>query len=246
MLRLEGLHVRYGSIAAVRDVSLTVEEGEIVGLIGPNGAGKSTTLAAVAGLVPVAAGTILLDGKPLKGRGPDDIVRRGISLVPEGRRIFATLTVEENLRVGLSARRDRAAARADFERMLELFPVLGRFLHDSAGQLSGGEQQQLAIARSLLTRPRLLLVDEPSLGLAPLVVDLVFETLRDLRENGLTILLVEQNALRTIELANRSYVLRMGEIEELEQHSSLVASIASGELYFGTRADAAGSTAGAA
>jgi branched-chain amino acid transport system ATP-binding protein len=243
MLRLDDVHVRYGPVAAVRGASLTVEEGEIVGLIGPNGAGKTTTLSAVAGLVPVAAGTISFEGKPLRGLSPDDIVRRGVSLVPEGRRIFATLTVEENLKVGLSARKDRAAARQDFERMLELFPVLERYLRATAGHLSGGEQQQLAIARSLLTKPRLLLVDEPSLGLAPLVVDLVFDTLRDLREGGLTILLVEQNALRTLELANRSYVLRQGEIEELGADSALVDSIASGDLYFGTSADAAQATA---
>jgi branched-chain amino acid transport system ATP-binding protein len=245
MLRLDDVHVRYGPIGAVRGASLIVEEGEIVGLIGPNGAGKTTTLSAVAGLVPVAAGTITFEGKPLRGLSPDDIVRRGVSLVPEGRRIFATLTVEENLKVGLSARKDRAAARQDFERMLELFPVLERYLRATAGHLSGGEQQQLAIARSLLTKPRLLLVDEPSLGLAPLVVDLVFDTLRDLREGGLTILLVEQNALRTLELANRSYVLRMGEIEELDAGGSLAESIASGDLYFGTADKAAAKAEGA-
>jgi branched-chain amino acid transport system ATP-binding protein len=245
MLELENLHVSYGPIAAVRGISLTVRPGEIVGLIGPNGAGKSTTLSAISGAVAPSRGTITFEGAPITGLAPDAIVRRGISLVPEGRRIFGTLTVEENLKVGLSARSDRAAAREDYERMLELFPVLRKYLRASAGRLSGGEQQQLAIARSLLTSPRLLLVDEPSLGLAPIIVDVVFDALRDLREQGLTILLVEQNALRTLELANRSYVLRMGEIEELDAGGSLAESIASGDLYFGTADKAAAKAEGA-
>jgi branched-chain amino acid transport system ATP-binding protein len=237
MLRLEGLHVRYGAVAAVRGIDVEVGEGEIVGLIGPNGAGKSSTLGAISGLVPVADGSISFEGKELAGLAPDQIVRLGVSLVPEGRRIFATLTVEENLKVGLAARTDRAAAREDLERMLALFPILETFLRRPAGQLSGGQQQQLSIARSLLTRPRLLLVDEPSLGLAPLIVDAVFEALSDLRKEGLTILLVEQNALRTLELSDRCYVLRMGRSELLDDRGHVAEAIASGDLYFGGTAE---------
>jgi branched-chain amino acid transport system ATP-binding protein len=233
MLVLEDVHVSYGPIAALRGVTLDVKEGEIVGLIGPNGAGKSTMLAAVAGVVPISKGTIFFEGKPLAGLPPDEIVRRGISLVPERRRIFGTLTVEENLQVGLAARADRTAARADIVRMQELFPALKEYRHALAGRLSGGEQQQLAIARSLLTAPRILLVDEPSLGLAPLLVDLLFDVLKALQTEGLTILLVEQNALRTLELASRCYVLRMGRIEELDERSRLADAIQSGDLYFG-------------
>jgi branched-chain amino acid transport system ATP-binding protein len=184
-----------------------------VTLVGPNGAGKSTTLLAIVGMARPTSGRITFGSDSLVGESPENIVRRGISLVPEGRRIHATLTVEENLRLGATVRNDRAAVRADLDDVLNRFPILGTYLRNPAGKLSGGEQQQLAIARALLSRPRLLLLDEPSLGLAPLLVDLVFDSLERLRTEGMTILLVEQNAMRAVELADRAYVLRTGTIE---------------------------------
>jgi branched-chain amino acid transport system ATP-binding protein len=187
-----------------------VNEGELVGLVGHNGAGKTTTLATITGALRPAAGVIVFQGGSLIGRSPDAILRSGIALVPEGRRIFGRLTVGENLRIGATARRDRKQVEQDVERMLERFPVLERDWAKSGAKLSGGEQQQLAIARALLSRPRLLLLDEPTLGLAPLMVDRVFEILSDLRNDGVTILLVEQNAARTIEIADRTYVMRSG------------------------------------
>jgi branched-chain amino acid transport system ATP-binding protein len=234
VLRVEGLSVAYGPVAALRRVSLEVREGEIVGVVGPNGAGKSTLLLTVAGLVSAQAGSIEFESRPLAGLAPDAIVRAGVSLVPEGRRIFGTLTVAENLRVALAPRKDRIAARDDIDRVLELFPALTRYLSSSAGKLSGGEQQQLAIARALLGRPRLLLVDEPSLGLAPIVVDRVFDLLSELKQSGVTILLVEQNASQALEISDRMYVLRTGEIEELRASRDLARSIETGELYFGS------------
>jgi branched-chain amino acid transport system ATP-binding protein len=213
MLQIEQLTVHYGPLAAVRDVSLQVRAGEIVGLIGPNGAGKSTTLMTVVGVLKPAAGSISLEGRSIVGNAPERIARLGVALVPEGRRIFATLTVEENLQLGATPRRDREAVAGALERIYERFPVLRQYRSSPAGRLSGGEQQQLAIGRALLASPRLLLLDEPSLGLAPLVVDLVFDVLRGLREEGITILLVEQNAKRTVELADRTYVLRSGTVE---------------------------------
>jgi branched-chain amino acid transport system ATP-binding protein len=212
MLTVADLSVHYGRIRAVRGVSLRVDAGEIVGLLGPNGAGKTSTLAAVAGALRPAAGTVTFDGAGVTGQSAERMVRRGVTMVPEGRRIFATLTVAENLAVGATARRDRAAVAGDVEDQLERFPVLRRYYRSPAGRLSGGEQQQLAIARALLARPRLLLLDEPSLGLAPLLVDLVFDTIARLRDEGLTVLLVEQNASRAVELADRCYVLRGGGI----------------------------------
>ena len=213
MLEVENLVVRYGNIAALQGVSLSVDRGEIVGVIGPNGAGKSTLLLAVAGDVPVAAGDVRFDGRSLVGEAPEEIAWRGLSLVPEGRHIFHRLTVSENLSLGATVRNDRGAVADDLERVLELFPVLREYNRTEASRLSGGEQQMLAIARALLARPALLMLDEPSLGLAPIVIDRVFETLERLRADGLTILLIEQNASRTLELADRIYVLRTGLIE---------------------------------
>ncbi|MEA2227513.1 MAG: branched-chain amino acid transport system ATP-binding protein [Solirubrobacteraceae bacterium] len=233
MLRVERLNVSYGAVAALRDVDLSVEEGELVGVVGPNGAGKSTLLNAIGGGVRTTSGSITIGDRSIVGLAPDAIVRTGISLVPEGRRIFGTLTVGENLKVALAPRTDRAAARADVDRMLELFPVLQRYLQTPAGRLSGGEQQQLAIARALLSKPRLLLVDEPSLGLAPIVVDRVFDLLVELRRTGVTILLVEQNASQALAIADRMYMLRTGRIEALERTPELAQAIDSGELYFG-------------
>jgi branched-chain amino acid transport system ATP-binding protein len=211
-LVVTGLDVRFRAVHAVRDVSFEVASGEIVGLIGPNGAGKSSTLHAIMGAAPVAGGEITLDGKSLVGRRPEDVARAGIALVPEGRRIFAELSVAENLALGMAARRTRGGEEALLERVHELFPVVGESRRRSAGALSGGQQQQLAIARALVAEPDVLLLDEPSLGLAPRMVDVVFEALRAIRDSGLAVLLVEQRAQRTIALADRSHVLANGEL----------------------------------
>jgi branched-chain amino acid transport system ATP-binding protein len=207
VLELDGLEVRHGAVHAVRGLSLTVDRGEIVGLIGPNGAGKSSTLHAVMGLAPPAAGDVRLDGRSLLGRRPEDVARAGVALVPEGRRIFAELTVEENLRLGAAG-----SGNGDLSRVYELFPVVQEFRRRQAGALSGGQQQQLAIARALVARPEVLLLDEPSLGLAPQMVDVVFAVLQEIREQGIAILLVEQRAQRTVALADRSHVLSNGRL----------------------------------
>jgi branched-chain amino acid transport system ATP-binding protein len=212
MLSVTGLDVAYGGIAAVRHLSFDVGRGEIVGLIGPNGAGKSTTLNAIMGLVTPRGGDIRLAGTSIVGRKPEDVARSGIALVPEGRRIFADLTVEENLRLGYAARREGDSAEADTEAVFELFPIVKEFRSRHAGALSGGQQQQLAIARALVARPDVLLLDEPSLGLSPTVVDVVFDALTRVRERGITVLLVEQRAQRTVALADRSYVIANGEL----------------------------------
>jgi branched-chain amino acid transport system ATP-binding protein len=210
-LEVRGLEVAYGTVPAVRDLSFTVDEGEIVGLIGPNGAGKSTTLHAITGLVPATAGDVFLAGVSLRGKAPERIASAGIALVPEGRRLFAELTVEENLRLGLAARREPGEVEAIAD-VVELFPALADARRRSAGVLSGGQQQQLAIARALVSAPAVLLLDEPSLGLAPTVVDLVFSTLQEIRERGIAVLLVEQRAQRTVALADRTHVLANGEL----------------------------------
>jgi branched-chain amino acid transport system ATP-binding protein len=211
-LELHEVEVAYGGVPAVRKLSLRVAPGEIVGLIGPNGAGKSTTLHAIMGLVPVRAGEIGFAGESLRGRSPEAIARRGISLVPEGRRLFAELTVEENLRLGLAARPRSNGVEAELEEVAALFPIVHEFRHRPAGALSGGQQQQLAIARALVAKPSILLLDEPSLGLAPTIVDLVFSTLEAIRERGPGILLVEQRAQRTVALADRTHVLASGQL----------------------------------
>jgi branched-chain amino acid transport system ATP-binding protein len=211
MLEVSGLEVRYGAVAAVRDLTLRVGEGEIVGLIGPNGAGKSTTLHAITGLVPAHRGEVTLDGESIRGRTPESIARSGIALVPEGRRIFADFTVDENLRLGLAARRARNRNGA-LDEAYELFPILREYRRRQAGMLSGGQQQQLAIGRALVAAPSLLLLDEPSLGLAPTLVDQVFETFAKIRERDIAILLVEQRAQRTVALADRTHVLANGEL----------------------------------
>jgi branched-chain amino acid transport system ATP-binding protein len=212
MLEVEGLVVRYGRLTAVREVSFVVGEGEAVAIVGPNGAGKSSTLTALVGIVPVAAGSVRLEGTSIVGQPPERLVRRGMSLVPEGRRIFATLSVAENLQLGATTRRDGAAVASEIRDVYERFPALGTLRKQHAGKLSGGQQQQLAIARAVLAKPRLLMLDEPSLGLAPLVIDQVFEMLEDLKREGVTVLLVEQNAARAVAFAERSYVLRSGRV----------------------------------
>jgi branched-chain amino acid transport system ATP-binding protein len=212
LLVLDELDVSYGGVRAVRELSVEVAEREVVGLIGPNGAGKSTTLHAIMGLVPAHAGDIRLAGRSIKGRAPEAIARAGIALVPEGRRIYAQLTVDENLRLGLVARTERAGLERDLDWIFELFPIVREFRRRPAGALSGGQQQQLAIARALVARPRLLLLDEPSLGLAPKLVDLVFEALGAIREGGVAVLLIEQRAQRTVAFADRTHVLTNGRI----------------------------------
>jgi len=208
VLELDSLEVRHGAVHAVRGLSLTVDRGEIVGLIGPNGAGKSSTLHAVMGLVRPAAGDVRLHGRSLVGRRPEDVARAGVALVPEGRRIFAELTVEENLRLGAAGRRN-----GDLSRVYELFPIVQEFRKRQAGALSGGQQQQLAIARALVARPEVLLLDEPSLGLAPLVVAEIFRVVRELNErDGLTVLVVEQNARIALDVAHRATVLEVGRV----------------------------------
>jgi branched-chain amino acid transport system ATP-binding protein len=210
-LELDGLEVRYGGVSAVRDLSLQVGRTEIVGLIGPNGAGKSTTLHAIMGLLPAYRGEVRLQGEPLRRRSAESIARAGVALVPEGRRIFGDFTVEENLRLGLAARR-RAYIGDALAPAFELFPILHEFRRRQAGALSGGQQQQLAIGRALVSRPEVLLLDEPSLGLAPLAVNGIFEAFTAIRDLGTTILLVEQRAQRTVALADRTHVLVGGEL----------------------------------
>jgi len=212
MLELRGVQSGYGRIQALRDVTLSVGAGEIVTLIGANGAGKSTTLMTICGLVRAQAGEILLEGESLRGLAPDAIVRRGVIQVPEGRRIFPQMSVIENLELGAFLRRDRAEIRRDLDHVMELFPILAQRRHQPGGTLSGGEQQMLAISRALLARPKLLLLDEPSLGLAPLVIRQIFAIIRRINEEGTTVFLVEQNANQALKLAHRGYVLENGRV----------------------------------
>jgi branched-chain amino acid transport system ATP-binding protein len=212
MLELRNIRTCYGSIEALKDIRLNVAEGEIITLIGANGAGKSTTLMSVCGIVPPRSGEIRFLGRPIHGLSPDAIVALGISQVPEGRRIFPQLTVLENLDMGAFLRKDRQEIRKDIEHIFTLFPILAERRRQGGGTLSGGEQQMLAISRALMARPRLLLLDEPSLGLAPLMVKLIFEILRKINEEGTTIFLVEQNAHMALRLAHRGYVMENGRI----------------------------------
>jgi branched-chain amino acid transport system ATP-binding protein len=210
-LSVDNLHVRYGGVHAVRGLSFEVAPGEIVGLIGANGAGKSSTLHAIMGLAP-ATGEVRLGDRSLLGLSPEDVARDGVALVPEGRRIFGELTVEENLRLGLAARRTRGSSESVFRSVYELFPIVEEFRRRQAGLLSGGQQQQLAIARALVAEPDVLLLDEPSLGLSPTVVDVVFDALAAIRARGLAVLLVEQRAQRTVAFSDRTYLIANGEI----------------------------------
>jgi branched-chain amino acid transport system ATP-binding protein len=235
LLVVSGLVVRYGAIMAVREVNFEVAEGEVVAIIGPNGAGKTSLLSAIAGIATPAAGAIVFAGKPLDRLRLEDVSRRGIALVPEGRHIFTSLTVHENLLLGATIRHDSACVHADITRFLEMFPILGQRRNQPAGQLSGGEQQQLAIARALLSRPRLLMLDEPSLGLAPAIVDRVYALLRSIRDEGMTILLVEQNAERAFGIADRAYVMSGGAFGLGGTPSELAGNPAFDAAYFGIR-----------
>ena len=212
MLSVEGLNIRYGEIVAVRRVDLAVGDGEIVALVGANGAGKSSTLNGIAGLSRASAGKVMFDNVDITNVPPELIARRGISLVPEGRRIFSSLSVADNLRLGGSAHLRGSEVKVREEEMLDLFPVLRRYHRNKGGNLSGGEQQMLAIARALMAKPRLILLDEPSLGLAPQMIDTVFDLIADLHRNGLTVLLVEQNVALALEIADRAAVLANGEV----------------------------------
>ena len=212
MLELENVYVHYGTIRALQGVSLAVAEGELVGLIGSNGAGKTTTLRTISGINRPSDGAIRFEGADITRAPADRIVSLGISHCPEGRRIFGSLTVRENLRLGAVSQADKRAAAEDLEMVLELFPLLGERLGQAGGTLSGGEQQMLAIGRALMSRPRLLLLDEPSLGLAPLMVERIFETIARLKASGRTILLVEQNVHHALDIADRAYVLETGRV----------------------------------
>nr|WP_275448617.1 ABC transporter ATP-binding protein [Mesorhizobium sp. IRAMC:0171] len=209
-MTVENLSVRYGAVAAVRELSLSIEPGQLVALLGPNGAGKSSTINALTGLVAPMAGRIVFDGKDISRTRTEDRIRRGLTSTPEGRHIFANLTVGENLRLGAATRRDPKGVRADIDRFLALFPVLSERYAQAAGTLSGGEQQMLAISRSLMSRPKLLLLDEPSLGLAPRIVAQIFDFIGQLKAEGMTLLVVEQNATQALRFADRVYVVSSG------------------------------------
>ena len=213
MLEVKNIQVAYGKIIAVKDVSVTVNEGEIVTLIGSNGAGKSTTLRTISGLIKPKSGEITFNGKRIDGMPGHDIVSLGICHSPEGRRIFPRMTVKENLELGAFLRNDKSAVNADMERVLDLFPRLKERIKQTAGTMSGGEQQMLAVSRALMGDPKLLLLDEPSMGLAPVLVELIFDTIVKIRKQGITILLIEQNATAALEVADRAYVLESGKVK---------------------------------
>lgn len=233
MLNLDDVHTYYNHIHALKGISITVEEGEIVTLIGSNGAGKTTTLNTISGLLEPRHGEIILDGQRIDHLPPHQVTRLGVSQSPEGRKIFARLTVRENLELGAFQRHDPAAIREDFERVLALFPRLRERLHQPGGTLSGGEQQMLAIGRAMMSRPRILLLDEPSMGLAPILVQQIFDIIRDINSQGTTILLVEQNAQMALRVASRGYVLETGKIVLQGPAGELLASSEVREAYLG-------------
>jgi branched-chain amino acid transport system ATP-binding protein len=233
LLELNDVHTYYGAIHALRGVSMNVEEGEIVTLIGSNGAGKSTTLRTISGLLRPRQGQIKLRDERIDGRRPHEIVALGICQSPEGRRVFSRMSVHENLEMGAFARRDRSAIAADFERVYGLFPRLKERTAQRAGTLSGGEQQMLAIGRALMASPRVLLLDEPSMGLAPILVEQIFEIIRTINKSGTTVLLVEQNALMALGIANRGYILQTGEIVLTDTADKLRQNPAVRKAYLG-------------
>jgi len=233
LLRVDGIEVGYGDLTAVRDVSLEVREGETVALIGANGAGKTTTLRAVAGLLPLRRGRIEFEGQRLDGQSSSQIVARGLAHVPEGRQLFPTMTVRENLELGARTAAARAGLAASLEQVFDLFPRLRERAAQLAGTLSGGEQQMCAIGRGLMARPRLLMLDEPSLGLAPVMVKTIFEDLARINRRGITILLVEQNVLRSLHLAHRGYVLENGRMTLSGPRDDLLASGHIKQAYLG-------------
>ncbi|RJG46585.1 ABC transporter ATP-binding protein [Mesorhizobium sp. DCY119] len=234
MLEVNDLEVRYGAIRAVRGVSLKADTGELVAILGANGAGKSSTLMCIAGALKAAGGSIRLDGQDVTSANPEKMVRAGVATVPETRDVFPDLTVTENLTLGSYTRRsDRAGVTEDRERMLALFPRLAERAAQPAGTLSGGEQQMLVIARAMMSRPKVLLLDEPSLGLAPVIVDQIFEMIRTLKQSGLTIVLVEQNARKALSVADRAYVMRLGKIAASGTAAEIGAQTDLSALYLG-------------
>lgn len=237
LLSVDGVTSSYGPVKALRDVSIEVREGEIVALVGANGAGKSTLLLTIAGLVKASSGSIKLNGESILSLSPEQVVRHGISVAPEGRRIFGHLTTSENLRMGAAARRDRTAIAADLEEMFQMFPILRDRARQKAGTLSGGEQQMLALARSLMSRPRLLMLDEPSLGLAPRIVGQIFGFVRQLPARGVTVLLVEQNVRAALRIADYGYVLSTGELVRSGYSEQLLESGDLESVYLGGGAD---------
>ena len=233
MLKLEGITVRYGAVTALRDVSLAVDEGELVTLIGANGAGKTTTLKAISGMLPLAGGTITFAGRKISGASPRQILALGIAHCPEGRRVFPHLTVRENLEMGAFLRHDHAAVKGDMERIFFKLPRLRERISQVAGTLSGGEQQMLAIARSLMSRPRMILFDEPSLGLAPNITAIIFEIVEDIRREGTTVLMVEQNALAALDMCDRSYLLETGRVVQFGTGEQMLADEHVRRAYLG-------------
>ena len=233
MLELRDVHAYYGNIHALKGLTLRVEHGEIVTLIGANGAGKSTTIRTITGLLHPRHGQILLEGRPIEQLLPHQIVQRGVAQAPEGRRIFPRLTVLENLEMGAYTRTDLAAVRADLDRVLQLFPRLKERSSQRGGTLSGGEQQMLAIGRALMARPRVLLLDEPSMGLAPTMVEVIFQTIQAINRQGTTILLVEQNALMALEVAHRGYVLQTGRPVLSDTAANLLQNAMVRKVYLG-------------
>ncbi len=234
MLSIKDLSVNYGGIAAVRGVSFDVPDGKIVTLIGSNGAGKSTTLRTVAGLVTAKSGSVTLDGEELLGKAPNEIVSRGLTLVPEGRKVFSDLTVLENLRIGAYLRKDKAGISSDIDWCYELFPRLKERSWQLAGTLSGGEQQMLAVARALMARPKIIMMDEPSLGLAPIIVQGIFDIIRKINQEGVTVLLIEQNANMALKVADYGHVMEVGQIALSGPGIELLNNDRVRELYLGT------------
>lgn len=233
MLTVENLEASYGAVKALHGISLEVAEGELVALLGVNGVGKSTTLKSISGVLRPTKGSITFLGESITGKTPEKIVRRGISLVPEGRDIFGTLTVEENLRLGAFSVYKRDSYKEDLEKVFELFPILKERFHQAGGLLSGGEQQMLAIARALMAHPKLLMLDEPSLGLSPAMTDQIFALIDSLRKRGSTILLVEQNAERALEIVDRAYLLANGAVEFAGTAEELRRKVDIASVYFG-------------
>ncbi|MCX6419908.1 MAG: ABC transporter ATP-binding protein [Actinobacteria bacterium] len=233
LLEVKNLKVGYGKIIAVKDISITVNQGEIVTLIGSNGAGKSTTLRTISGLLKPKSGEILFEGNRIDGKEGHEVVKLGICQSPEGRRIFPRMTVSENLDLGAFLRSDKDAVAADRERVLDLFPRLRERISQRAGTMSGGEQQMLAVSRALMGAPKLLMLDEPSMGLAPVLVDMIFETIIKIREQGITILLIEQNAAAALDVADRAYVLESGTIKMSGKASDLAKDPAVTKAYLG-------------
>ena len=232
-LKVSGLKVAYGGIQAVKGVSFEVHEGELVSLIGANGAGKTTTLKAITGIQPVAAGDIEFLGKPIKGQGAWDLVKQGLVMVPEGRGVFTRMTIVENLQMGAFVRNDKAEIEADIDKVFGIFPRLKERAQQLAGTMSGGEQQMLAMGRALMARPKVLLMDEPSMGLSPIMVDKIFEVVADIHKRGTTVLLVEQNASRALGLADRGYVMDSGEVTMSGEAKALLADPRVRAAYLG-------------